>query len=197
MLRNNLPPIYFIRHGETDWNKQGIIQGTHDIELNAKGVGQAQAVALALLPMQHELAEYDFVVSPQIRAQHTMRIISEAQGRDWSTIRIDPRVRELEFGVWEGRPFWELKASPIYPADREAHYEWRPQGGESYADGVARVDAFLEGVTRPTLIVAHGAIGRCLIGYATQMAPAAICHLSTPQGCYCKIENGAFLWIDA
>ena len=197
MLNKNLPPLYFVRHGETDWNKQGIIQGTHDVDLNPAGVGQAEAVAAALLLRKPELEDFDFVVSPQLRAQHTMHIIADTLGRDWSRIRTDMRLRELEFGVWEGRPFWELKASPIYPADPEAHYEWRPQGGESYADGVARVDDFLTEVTKPTLIVAHGAIGRCLIGFVTGMVPCDICHLQTPQGCYCKLENGAYTWIDA
>ncbi len=196
MLRNNLPPLYFVRHGETDWNKQGLIQGTMEIDLNAKGVAQAQAVANALQTKQPELASFDFVVSPQLRAQHTMRIIADAQPRNWTSIETDMRLRELAFGVWEGKPFWELKASPIYPADPEAHYEWRPSGGESYADGVARVDDFLKDVTKPTMIVAHGAIGRCLIGFVTGMKPRDICHLSTPQGCYCKLENGKYTWFD-
>ncbi len=197
MLNRNLPTLYFVRHGETNWNKQSLIQGTHDTELNANGVAQAQALAAALKLKQAELKDFDFVVSPQLRAQQTMKIIAEAQPRDLAFVRTELRVRELGFGVWEGKPFWELKASPIYPADPEAHYEWRPQGGESYADGVARVDDFLSTITRPTLIVAHGAIGRCLIGFVTNMAPAAICHLPTPQGCYCKLENGSFEWTDA
>jgi broad specificity phosphatase PhoE len=197
MRLNNLPPLYFIRHGETDWNKQGIIQGSQGIDLNATGVGQAQAVAQALLARAEELQYFDFVVSPQLRAQHTMRIIAETLGRDLAAVRTDKRLRELEFGVWEGRPFWELKASPIYPADPEAHYEWRADGGESYADGVARVDDFLSEVSKPTLIVAHGAIGRCLIGFVAGLAPTAICHLPTPQGCYCRLENGTYSWIDA
>ena len=197
MLNRNLPTLYFVRHGETNWNKQSLIQGTHDTELNANGVAQAQALAAALKLKQEELKDFDFVVSPQLRAQQTMKIIADAQPRDLALVRTELRVRELGFGVWEGKPFWELKASPIYPADPEAHYEWRPQGGESYADGVARVDDFLSTITRPTLIVAHGAIGRCLIGFVTNMAPTAICHLPTPQGCYCKLENGTFVWTDA
>lgn len=197
MLNKNLPTLYFVRHGETNWNKQGLIQGTHDVELNANGVGQANALAAALSTKQAELQYFDFVVSPQVRAQQTMQIIADAQPRNWANVQTEPRVRELGFGVWEGKPFWELKASPIYPADPEAHYEWRPEGGESYADGVARVDAFLSEVTKPTLIVAHGAIGRCLIGFVTNMVPRDICQLPTPQGCYCKLENGTYAWTDA
>ena len=197
MLNKTLPTLYFVRHGETNWNKQSLIQGTHETELNANGVAQAQALAAALKLKQAELQDFDFVVSPQLRAQQTMKIIADAQPRDLALVSTEPRVRELGFGVWEGKPFWELKASPIYPADADAHYEWRPAGGESYADGVARVDDFLGTITRPTLIVAHGAIGRCLIGFVTNMMPRDICHLPTPQGCYCKLENGSFTWTDA
>ena len=192
----DLPPIYFVRHGETDWNKQGLIQGTVETDLNAMGVGQAADVARALSMKQGELRAYDFVVSPQLRAQHTMRIICDMQPRDFTSVRTEPRVRELGFGIWEGRPFWELKASPIYPADPEAHFEWRPEGGESYADGVARVDGFLRELTKPTLIVAHGAVGRCLIGYACNMPGQQIAHLPTPQGCYCLLQAGTYRWFD-
>ena len=134
----NLPPIYFIRHGETDWNKQGLIQGTIETDLNVMGLCQSADLARALSMKHDELQAFDFVVSPQLRAQHTMRIICDMQPRDFTGVRAEPRLRELGFGIWEGKPFWELKASPIYPADPEAHYEWRPEGGESYADGVAR-----------------------------------------------------------
>ena len=193
----SIPPLYFIRHGETDWNKQGLIQGTIDTDINATGVAQAIAVARALQPMHDELLAYDFVCSPQHRAQHTMRIICEFLPRDFLSVRTDPRVCELGFGIWEGRPFWELKDNPTYPADPEGHYEWRPPGGESYADGVARVDGFVRSLTKPTLIVAHGAVGRCLIGYVCGLPGPQIAHLSTPQGCYCKLEDGKAQWIDA
>ena len=48
-MSKNRPPIYFVRHGETDWNVQGLIQGWTDTPLNSKGHGQAQAVARALV----------------------------------------------------------------------------------------------------------------------------------------------------
>ncbi len=195
-MRANLPPLYFIRHGETDWNKNGLVQGSIDTDLNDKGVGQATAVARALASIA-ELKTYDFVVSPQRRAQHTMRIVCEFQQRDFLSVRTDARVRELEFGIWEARPIWEMKADPTYPADLEGHYEWRPEGGESYVDGVARVDAFMSELTKPTLIVAHGAVGRCIIGFVCGVPGPKLTHLPTPQGCYCVLKDGKSQWFDA
>jgi broad specificity phosphatase PhoE len=196
-VKADLPPLYFIRHGETDWNKNALVQGSINTDLNDKGIAQAIGLGRALSSLQPELQAYDFVASPQLRAQHTMRIICDLQPRDFTTVRPDARVRELEFGVWEGKPIWEMKASPIYPADLEGHYEWRPEGGESYVDGVARVDDFLRSLTKPTLIVAHGAVGRCIIGYVCGIPGPNLTHLPTPQGCYCELKDGKAQWFDA
>jgi broad specificity phosphatase PhoE len=196
-LNRLLPTIYFVRHGETDWNKQGLIQGSVDTDLNAQGVEQVHAVANALLQIRQELFGFDYVCSPQKRAQHTMRVITSTLGVSMDEVKTEPRVRELGFGVWEGKPFWEIKDSPVYPADQEGKFFWRPEGGESYEDGVARVDDWLSTVSQPTLVVAHGAVGRCLMGYVAGLDPASIVSLKTPQGCYCKLENGTISWFDA
>jgi probable phosphoglycerate mutase len=137
-----LPPIYYIRHGETEWNRQGLIQGSIDTDLNALGRQQAEELAQALLAHKAELTSYKFFVSPQRRAQDTMKAIATAQGRDPASIITDIRLRELEFGVWEGKPLWELKNAATYPADLEGRFYWRPEGGESYEDGMARVASF-------------------------------------------------------
>lgn len=196
MLLSNLPPIYFIRHGETDWNKQGLIQGSIDTELNDHGRAQAQAIAQALLLKREEFFGFDFVVSPQKRAQDTMGYIASALGIAKASIKTDDRVRELGFGVWENHPFWELKASPIFPADAERRYVWRPEGGESYQDGVARVDSWLSSIMQPTIVVAHGAVGRCIMGRVAGLSPEKIVTLRTPQGCYCRLQNGSMEWVE-
>jgi broad specificity phosphatase PhoE len=194
---SNLPTIYFIRHGETDWNKQSLIQGSIDTDLNAHGIAQAQAVAAALAQRRDELAGFQFYVSPQKRAQQTMGYITQAMGMPMASVKVDGRLRELGFGIWEAKPFWELKASPIYPADAESRYGWTPEGGESYADGVVRVEAFLNELVGPALMVSHGAVGRCLMGYVAGMDHAQLVSLKTPQGCYCRLQYGQIDWFDA
>jgi len=188
-------PLLFVRHGETDWNVQGLIQGSIDTDLNPKGHEQARSVAQLLAARPDRLAGFDIIVSPQHRAMQTAGYIIGALGRNGHAV--DVRVRELGFGAWEGKPFWELKASPIYPADPEGRFFWRPEGGESYEDGIARVKHFHAELERPTLIVAHGAVGRCLMGFVAGLGPREIVNLPTPQGCYCDLSEGRIAWFDA
>jgi broad specificity phosphatase PhoE len=189
------PPIIFVRHGETDWNRQGLIQGSVDTELNDRGHAQAKAVAELLAFRKLEWHDFQIVVSPQKRAMQTASYVLTALSKVLDGI--EPRVRELGFGVWEGKPFWELKASPVYPADTESRYFWRPEGGESYQDGVARVNEWRATLTHPTLVISHGAVGRCLMGAVAGLGPSDIVNLKTPQGAYCRLENGQIDWFDA
>ena len=123
--------------------------------------------------------------------------IAEALALAPARVNVEPSVKELGFGVWEGKPFWELKASPIYPADASTRYSWRPEGGESYADGHLRLSEWFKAITAPTVVVAHGAIGRCLIGHLTGLDAAQLVGLRMPQGCYCRLANGQADWFDA
>ena len=150
-----------------------------------------RAVAQALRSITHVSPDFAFVVSPLQRARQTMGYIAEALALEPEQVAIEPAVTELGFGVWEGKPFWELKASPIYPPHPEDRYSWRPEAGESYEDGHARINRWLDTLDRPTVVVAHGAIGRCLIAAcnpsaarrATMALPArlaAACHRVQP-----------------
>ncbi len=191
------PPIYFVRHGETDWNVQGLIQGWTDTPLNPKGHAQASAVARALTSMPDFTPGFGFVVSPLQRARQTMGYIAGALALDPQQIAVETAVQELGFGVWEGKPFWELKASPVYPAHPEDRYFWRPDHGESYEDGHARINAWLDTLDRPTVVVAHGAIGRCLIAEIAGLPRRDLVELTMHQGFYCRLADGRAEWFDA
>jgi broad specificity phosphatase PhoE len=190
------PELIFIRHGETDWNARGLIQGSIETDLNEKGHEQAKRIASLLAARNLRLSEYDFYVSPQKRARQTMAHIVLALGLPSEYVVMDHRLRELGFGIWESKPFWELKASPIYPADPETRFGWRPEGGESYADGIVRVEDFRQRLKRKAIVVSHGAVGRCMIGNITGLGPAQIVGLKTPQGAYCDLTNNSATWFD-
>lgn len=196
MASSKYPPVYFIRHGETDWNRQGLIQGWIDIPLNENGHRQAQAVARGLVQVADFPPDCNFVVSPLQRAKQTMGYLAEALALEPQQIAIDAAVRELGFGIWEGKPFWELKASPVYPALPEDRYAWRPDGGESYEDGNVRIKLWLDKLDRPTVVVAHGAIGRCLIGEMAGLGRRDLVRLEMRQGCYCRLLDGQAEWFD-
>lgn len=191
-----MPPLYFIRHGETDWNKKGLIQGWIDTPLNQKGHTQARAVGEALAAIPGIASDYKFIVSPMARARQTMAHIAAAMTIAERRINVDPAVKELGFGIWEGKAFWELKASPTFPVDAESRYFWRPEGGESYEDGHARIRDWIGAIDGPTVVVAHGAIGRCLIGYAGGLGPSALVSLRAPQGYYAHVQDGQADWFD-
>ena len=195
-MSDTRPPIYFVRHGETEWNRLGIIQGWTDIPLNDTGHLQAASVARAFLA-HPEVSTYSrFLVSPMERTRQTLGHIAEALALPQNHMEIAPPLKELGFGIWEGKPFWELKASPLYPADPETRYAWRPEGGESYADGQERLSEWLNGITEPTVIVSHGALGRCLIGMLTNMSIRDMMNIRMPQGRFCQIHKGVAEWFD-
>ncbi|MGH6644424.1 MAG: histidine phosphatase family protein, partial [Bradyrhizobium sp.] len=97
-----MPTIVFIRHGETDWNAEGRFQGQQDIPLNTRGRGQARRNGLILKERMPEAAAFDFVASPLERTRQTMEIVRAAMGLDPAAYRIDPILKEITFGEWEG-----------------------------------------------------------------------------------------------
>jgi probable phosphoglycerate mutase len=125
--------------------------------------------------MGHLLREFDL---PETRAE------------------IEPAMLELAFGVWEGRLFKELKTNPDYPRDLAQRFRWRPPQGESYEEGSERIRQWIGRLDGPTVIVAHGAIGRCLIGLVSDLSPASIIKAPTPQGHFCRLQDGRIDWFD-
>jgi probable phosphoglycerate mutase len=165
------PLFYFMRHGETDWNVQGRLQGQHDIPLNAVGYGQASACGEILRDLLERDGRdpntFDYVASPLMRARKTMELVRAGLGLDVADYRTDARLAELSFGRWEGLTFADLKrnaADARALATRE-HDKWGfvPPGGESYADLLVRVRQWHETVARDTIVVAHGGVARTLI----------------------------------
>ena len=145
-------PFWFLRHGETDWNAEGLSQGAVDVPLNA--IGQAQArTAATLLPGR---GIESIVASPMSRARDTAVVAGEALGLP---VAYDDALREVSFGVMERHPM----ADPWFAAWVDGSET--PEGAESFAAlrsrAVAAVNAAL---TRPplVLIVAHGALFRAL-----------------------------------
>lgn len=159
-------PLLFIRHGETDWNAEGRLQGQRDIPLNDKGRSQARRNGAALAEKISEIASFDFVASPLGRARETMEIIRASLGLDPKAYRLEERLQETSFGEWEGSTFEELSTrNPELIAERESdRFEFVPPGGESYRNLSDRVGPWLTNLERPTMAVAHGGVGRVIRG---------------------------------
>lgn len=158
--------IYVIRHGQTDWNAEGRLQGQKDIPINAIGRAQATQNGEALREILGTADGYDFVASPLSRTRETMERIRTAMGLDPTAYRLDERLRELSFGDWEGFTTAEIKAVDRERIRERSRQKWGfiPPGAdaESYEILSWRIGAWLASVKQPTVAVAHGGVVRSL-----------------------------------
>jgi len=98
-VSERLPPIYFVRHGETEWNRLGLIQGWKDIPLNETGHAQAQNVARAFVAHPEVTKDCRFAVSPLGRTRQTMAYISDALSLPESHVSISPALKAEDEGT--------------------------------------------------------------------------------------------------
>jgi broad specificity phosphatase PhoE len=193
-----LPPIYFLRHGETNWNRERRIQGQTDIALNETGLGQARRMATRLAEVVTSADGFQLISSPLTRARQTMAEVLQAYGLGEEHALFDARLRELNFGAVEGKTWPEVHALGMEPEIHpERYHDWRPEGGESYADGRARVEEWLESLEGPAIVVAHGGISRILRGIVFSLDKAEIVQLKVPQDRFFRIAAGGIDWFDA
>ena len=195
---NKLPPIYFLRHGETAWNRDRRIQGQTDIELNEKGRGQAVRMAAKLCEVLPDAEEFMLHASPLTRARQTMAAVLSAYGMQPDAVAFDQRLLELNFGMMEGKGWPDIHALGIEPEIRpEQYHDWRPPGGESYADARQRVSAWLANIKQPAIVVAHGGISRILRGIVLNLPKREIVTLKVPQDRFFRLQGGGLDWFDA
>ena len=189
----SLPPIYFLRHGETDWNAAGKLQGRIDIPLNARGRQQARRNGGMLAELIEVPASMHYVASPLLRASQTMQIARDCLKLPENGYDVDDRLLEISFGRWEGKLWSDIKRddAQAYKARSADAFDHRVPGGESYAMVMARVVSWLQDVTKPTVVVAHGGIMRCLRGHVLGLPSAAILQLEIPQDKVMLINGGA------
>ena len=175
--------IYFIRHGETDWNAEERYQGQADIPLNEKGRAQARRNGRALTAFLPAIATADFVASPLSRTRETMRIVRGELGLPPDQFRVDERLRELNYGHWEGQLASELPQLDPEGFDARAldTHNWRPRGGENYVDLIARAGPWLAEIQRDTVVVSHGGVSRALRGKIFGLSKKGIPVLDVPQ----------------
>jgi broad specificity phosphatase PhoE len=182
------PTVYYLRHGETDWNVGGRLQGRRDIPLNAKGRGQATHCGEILRDLFKrdgiDPASLDYMSSPLGRATQTMELARAELGLQASGYALDERLAELSFGDWEGFTIAQLHNSdPVHISQRE-HDKWHfvPPGGESYKMVAARMAAWHDSLTRDTVATSHGGTARCLMAHLGIAKPAAAPLIDITQG---------------
>lgn len=190
--------LYFLRHGETDWNKLQRYQGQTDIPINDTGRAQAARngqVLGALLGAAK--SKFDYVASPLERATETMEIVRANMGLPPRPFRLDDRLKEQNFGHWEGLIWSELpKLDPEgFAARRADTWHWTPDGGENYAMVRTRVQAWLDEISSDTVVVSHGNVSRSVRGILLGLDETVVPKLEVPQDKVLRIRGGTAEWL--
>lgn len=193
------PLVYFVRHGQTDWNAEGRLQGQADTDINDKGRRQATRNGEKLARLIPDPQAFDFVSSPLLRTRETMQRVRAAMRLDPLAYRTDPRLMELHFGDWQGHTYAELEISDPGSSSRRAADKWnfRAPGAkaESYAMLLERVRPFLESLRQPTVCVTHGGIIRVLFRIVEGTPERACARLNVPQDKVLRFEAGTLAWL--
>jgi alpha-ribazole phosphatase len=135
--------LTLVRHGPTEWNALRRFQGRTDMPLSAHGRAQARAIAETL-----RSEPFDRIYSSDLlRAAETARILGESRGAE---ITFDDRLREFNFGHWEGLTWDEIVAANPHLAGlgSTAVKLYAPENGESFPQVRERVASFLDDLTR-------------------------------------------------
>ncbi len=181
------PPLIIFRHGQTEWNREGIFQGRLDSPLTT--MGRQQAVGLIAL------------IEPLTRAD-TWQAFTSPSGRSKTTAALalgplryepvhDERLLEVDVGDWSGMTEAEMMdaAGPDIPEDPFLRNFHAP-GGESYEAMCARVQSFLDDLTGPTIISTHGITSRIIRGLILGLNQEGMRTIEGGQGCIFLLQNG-------
>ncbi|MGL4279432.1 MAG: histidine phosphatase family protein [Albidovulum sp.] len=182
--------IYLLRHGQTEFNLEGRLQGQLDSPLTDFGRGQARACGALIAA---EVTAPSVWTSPLARAEETARIVAaELTG---AVLTTDPRLAEASFGIWEGLTRTEIDAG--WPGIRKKHppRQWKLNApeGESLEALMARLAAVLKdagGHEGDVVLVSHGIAGRLIRGLHGGLSLHDAVHLDAPQGVVYRLHPG-------
>jgi broad specificity phosphatase PhoE len=183
-----MPVLYYVRHGETDFNVEGRLQGRRDTVLNARGWQQAMDCGNVLANLfardGRGAEDFAYVASPLQRARETMQLLRTTLGLDPAAYDVDDRLMEISYGEWEGLTLPEIDVRvPGVLARRERDkWDFAPPGGESYRQLTARIGEWYAGLTRDTVVAAHGGGVRALMALFNVLPWEEASHAHVAQG---------------
>ncbi|MCX4749338.1 histidine phosphatase family protein [Kitasatospora sp. NBC_01287] len=193
--------LFAVRHGQTEWNLLGRIQGTLDAPLTARG--ERQAEDLGDLIRRHGISRMR--VSPAPRALRTAEIAAARSGRNPS-ITVDEGLREMDLGPWQGLTFADVAAR--FPQESKAFWEapqdFEAEGVESFAAFFTRarqaasqaVAAFPDDADpEPLLLVTHSLTVKAAALSVTGHSPAAMWNTEEiPSGTFTELVSTGGRW---
>lgn len=160
--------VFLVRHGETDWNVRGKLLSFTDEPINAHGETQAATLAGILAPIRWD----QVVSSPLARARRTAEVLLAANTGGAPTLVVDDRLREVDFGPFEGWTVEQLEADPVAATRRRDGAQLEGiEPDDAVADRARAVIHSLDpGGT--VLVVGHGRMLRVLIATALGLPPS-------------------------
>lgn len=189
--------LILIRHGETDWNREGRLQGGQDIPLNDLGRSQAAEAAERLRTLAPGFAALDYIGSPMQRARETMDILRRTLDLAPGAYRLDDRLKELTFGSWEGYTWRDIRKAEREQAQLRERDKWSfvPPGGESYAMLAERIRPVLQELTGETVLVSHGGVARAVLALVGAVSPQKASLVEIWQGKILVVTGNRADWI--
>lgn len=184
--------LVVVRHGETEWNHDNRVQGSMDVPLSSRG--REQTLALARLLARLGKTVDKVFTSDLSRAMETAQILAARLG--WPPPVVDPLLREMDCGEWEGRSLDDLREG-----EPEGWRRWmddpafRVPGGESILDVKARARSFLTlrgeelQAAERVVVVAHGLFNRMILSEVMAIEPQRARFFATDNASY-----AAFRW---
>lgn len=175
-----MPPsdLYLVRHAQSEWNAAGRWQGQADPPLSELGLRQARELAVRFpdAPVERLLS------SDLQRALATAAPLAERFGVD---VEIDPSLRELDVGSWQGRTRAEIEAAE--PGAMSRYYEGSPgwTGGETFDDHELRVAGVAQRIASldaegAAVVVTHGGTLRAIVRTLLEIPHAQRWRISGP-----------------
>jgi len=182
--------LYILRHGQTEWNLEGRLQGRRDSPLTALGRAQAEAQRKLLRVVLSDIPDLPLYVSPQERAMATARIATVGLS---VPLFEETRVQEVSVGQWEGRTRASIHAersavSGAFETDFDLFLQ--APGGEGYNSVHDRCAGFLADLTGPAAVVTHAITSAVLRGVALGLSIDEMAVLPREQGCIYALSGG-------
>lgn len=189
--------LLLVRHGVTDWNREGRWQGRLDPPLSADGRLEARLLA-ARVVADPSLRPARILSSTLGRAAQTAEAIGTALGL---AVEPDARLMEIGAGEWEGRTHAELEAvdAARYRAWRSQEDDARPPGGEPLEDAVGRVHALLGEIVPgggpwPAMLVSHGGILRVIASVLLDLPGRSMWNLDVDNASIAAVTHIGGRW---
>ena len=159
--KRNRTPLALIRHGTTEWNTDGRIQGSTDIPLSEVGRAEVRSWKVPA-----EFRDFVWISSPLARARETAALLGA------NSVAIEPRIREMDWDQWEGLSLADLRKNfAAELAEKEARgIDFHAPGGESPRQVMERITPWLADIAKagkPTVAVTHKGVVRATLALAT------------------------------